>query len=224
MKTIRKVIIYALAVVAAYLAIGYLLHLVLFPEKKPDVATYFKTGQVYFSDAEGVAQKVLKQGDGIVYCDLEVHPFSPGPPKHIHTEFDEHFEIKNGELSIWVDGEVKKIKPGEVIHIPKGTPHKPFNETADTIYLAKAFPLPEHFAFGLSQVYGLMDHHPDFGKMPAMIFMMAPLQRSGFDSFLVEGPPIPIQKLINFLVTPAARLMGYGSYYEAYDINRIGSK
>jgi mannose-6-phosphate isomerase-like protein (cupin superfamily) len=221
MKTIKKTIIYAITLIAVYLMIGYLFHLVIFPEKKPDVTTYFKRGQVYYSKAEGFAQKVAKQENGFVYCDLEVHPYAPGPPIHIHTRFDETFEISNGEMSIWVDGEIRKINPGEAVHIPKGTPHKPFNETADTIYLKKEFPLPEHFAFGLSQVYSLMDYHPDFGKMPTMVFLMAPIQQSGFDSYLYEGPPVPVQKLINFLVTPAARLMGFRSYYEEYNIDNI---
>lgn len=219
MKTFKKTLLYALAVIAVYLMIGYLFHLVIFPEKKPGVATYFKQGQEFYSKAEGVAQKVARQENGFVYCDLEVHPFAPGPPKHIHTGFDESFEIRNGELSIWVDGEIKRIKPGEVVHIPKGTPHKPFNESADTIHLKKEFPLPEQFAFGLSQVYGLMDHHPDFGKMPAMVFIMAPIQQSGFDSYLAEGPPVPIQKVMNFLITPTARLMRFRSYYDEYNIN-----
>ena len=219
MKTIKKTIIYVVGIIAVYLIIGYLFHLVIVPEKKPGVTTYFKGGQTFYSKAEGVLQTVAKQENGLVYCDLEVQPFAPGPPMHIHTHFDETFEIENGELSIWVNGEIKRITPGEVVHIPKGTPHKPFNETPDTIHVKKEFPLPEHFAFGLSQVYGLMDHHPDFGKMPAMIFMMAPINQSGFDSYLAEGPPVPIQKTINFLVTPAARLMGFKSYYKEYNIN-----
>ncbi len=219
MNTIKLSIIYVVGGLAVYLIIGYLFHLVIFPEKKPRVTTYFKDGQTFYSKAEGIAQKIVKQENGFVYSELEVHPFAPGPPMHIHTSFDETFEIGNGELSIWVNGEIKKITPGEVVHVPKGTPHKPFNETSDTIHLKKEFPLPEHFAYGLSQVYGLMDYHPDFGKMPAMIFMMAPIQQSGFDSYLAEGPPVPVQKAINFLVIPAARLMGYKTYYEEYNIN-----
>ncbi len=221
MKTFRKVIIYTIAVIAGYLTIGYLFHLVIFPENKPDVTTYFKEGQVYYSKAEGFRQTVVQQENGVVHCKLEVHPLAPGPPKHIHTTFDEYFEIENGELSIWVNGEIKRIQPGEIIHIPKGTPHKPFNETSDTIRLKKEFPLPEQFAFSLSQIYGLMDHAPDFGKMPSTIFILAPIHQAGFDSYLAEGPPVLIQKLIAFVFTPAARLMGYGSYYEEYDMNKM---
>ncbi|MGC4234291.1 MAG: cupin domain-containing protein, partial [Niabella sp.] len=115
---------------ASYLIIGTLFHRVLFPEKKPDVATWFKPGQKLYSKTEGFCQTVIKQENGYVHCMLEMEPYAAGPPKHIHTGFDETFQIENGELTVWVDGTTRKVRPGEVLHIPKGTPHKPYNETA----------------------------------------------------------------------------------------------
>jgi hypothetical protein len=80
-------------------------------------------------------------------------------------------------------------------------------------------PFPEDFAFSLVQVYGLMDNEPDFGNLPKTLFMLAPIQYgNGFDSYPAEGPPIFVQKLTSFFLAPAARLMGYKSYYEEYDI------
>jgi len=218
-KFLKMILIYVASLIAGYLIIGYFLHLVVFPEKKPEVSTYFKPGQIFESKAEGFRQTVVRQENGLVYCALEIAPYAPGPPKHIHTGFDETFEVKNGELSIWVDGETKKIGPGESFSIPKGTPHQIFNETADTIHLKGAIPFPEKFAFGLIQIYGLMDNEPDFGKLPRTLFMLAPLYQSGFDSYIADGPPVFVQKLTSFLIAPAARLMGYRSYYERYDIS-----
>ena len=220
MNRLKKMIIYVLIAFTVYLAVGYFLHLVIFPEDKPEISTYFRKGDTFYSEAEGFYQTVASQKEGKVYCNLIVAPFAPGPPKHIHTEFDEYFEVKNGELSIWVDGEIKKIKPGNVVHIPKGIPHKPFNETADTIHIKEDFPMPEKFAFLLSQIYGLMDNHPDFGKMPTMLFMLSPIHFAGFDSYLVEGPPVLIQKTMAFILTPISRLLGYKSYYKQYDVSR----
>lgn len=220
MNRLKKITLIVLIAITGYLAVGYLLHLVVFPEKKSEISDYFHKRHEFKSEAEGFYQEVVAQQDGLVYCNLVVSPFAPGPPKHIHTGFDEYFEVQNGELSVWVDGDIKRVKPGEVVHIPKGTPHQPFNETADTIYLKESFAMPEKFAFHLSQIYGLMDHHPNFGQMPAMVFMLAPLHVAGFDSFLYEGPPVFIQKLSSYLMTPIARLMGYKSYYEQYDVRR----
>lgn len=220
-KKLKKTAMYFMIIFGGYLAIGYLLHLIIFPEKKPDISTYFQPGDVFYSKAEKASQRVVKQENGFVYCESTLEPFAPGPPVHIHTNFDEVFEISNGELSMLVNGEVKKIRPGQSLHIPKGTPHKPFNETADTIRMKGSTAFPEVFAFNLAQVYGLLDNDPTFGKSIGTMFQMSLLNQAGFDSYL-DKPSVAIQKVTSFLLTPAIRLFGYKSYYSAYDIkNRI---
>jgi mannose-6-phosphate isomerase-like protein (cupin superfamily) len=217
-KISKKATMYILIIVTAYLSIGYLFHLVIFPENKPEVSTYFKPGQQFYSKAEGFRQTVVKQENGHVFCSLEIEPFAGGPPKHIHTRFDEFFEISNGELTVWVDGEIKKIHPGEKLFIPKGTPHKPYNETADTIHVKGPIDFPENFAYCLPQVYGVVDKMPGFAKPPKTALQMALFSQAGFDSYLVDGPPVFMQKTMSFLLTPLARLAGYKSYYKDYDV------
>ena len=209
---------YLLIFIGAYLLVGNLLHRVVFREKHPDISRHFKPGQEFYSKTEGFLQKVTKQENGFVYGTLEAEPFAAGPPKHIHDGFDEIFEIENGELTIWVDGEVKKLHPGEKLLIPKGTPHKPYNETGETIRLKGSFAFPEKFAFYLQQVYGFMDNNPNFMNSPKTLFQMSLLQPAGFDSYIADGPPVFIQKAMGFVVSPLARLLGYRSYNEHYDI------
>ena len=212
---------YFIIALSAYLAIGYLLHSVIFPEKKPGISTYFRPGDVFYSKAEKVRQTVIKQENGFVYCTADIDPFAPGPPEHIHTDFDEVFEITNGELSMLVNGEVKKIRPGQKLLIPKGVPHKPFNETADTIHTKGMIAFPEKFAFYLAQVYALLDNDPTFGKSAATMFQMSLLNQEGFDSYLAH-PPLFMQRVMAFLLTPGTRLFGYKSYYPEYDFRARG--
>ena len=218
---LKKTVMYAAIALVAYLAIGYLFHLVIFPEKKPDVATYFKPGQVFKSTVENLTQRVIKHENGMVYCEASLGAHAPGPPTHIHTDFDEQFEVENGELSVWLDGKVVKIKPGEKLFIPRGTPHKPFNDTDEEIHLKGTVAFPETFAFYLTQVYGILDNDPNFGKNPHTAFQMTVLGQAGFDSYLADGPPVAIQKLTGFLLTPALRLAGYKSFYPEYDIRNL---
>jgi mannose-6-phosphate isomerase-like protein (cupin superfamily) len=211
---------YFLIFISTYLIIGNLLHRVVFREKHPDISAYFKPGQEFYSKAERFRQKVIKQENGLVYCTLDAEPFAPGPPKHIHDGFVEIFEIENGELTIWVNGEIKKLHPGEKVIIPKGTPHKPYNETADTIRVKGSFAFPEKFAFYLQQMYWYVDNNPEIMKSPKAILQMSLLQPAGFDTYIADGPPVFVQKAMGFVVGPLARLLGYRSYYEQYDINR----
>lgn len=209
---------YVLIFLAGYLAIGYLFHLVIFPEKKPALANYFTPGKVIYSKAEKVRQTIVKHENGLVYCSAELDAFAPGPPKHIHTDFDETFEVENGELSVWVNGEVKKLHPGQKLLVPKGTPHKPYNETGETIRVKGSVAFPEKFAFNLFQIYGVMDKDPGIIHSPKIVFQMALFQQAGFDSYMQDGPPIFAQKTLGFLLAPLARLMGYKSYYGEEDI------
>jgi mannose-6-phosphate isomerase-like protein (cupin superfamily) len=217
-KILKKTAMYFVIVIAVYLVIGYLLHAVVFPEKKPDISAYFKAGDIFYSKTERIKQTVVRQENGFVYCSASIEPFAPGPPEHVHTDFDEDFEITNGELSMLVNGEVKKLRPGQKLHIPKGTPHKPFNQTADTIYTKELVAFPEKFAFHLVQVYGLMDNE-NLGKSSGTMLQMSLMNCAGFDSYMA-GPPIFMQKTLGFVLAPATRLLGYKSYYPAYDIRR----
>lgn len=202
-----------LLITTSYLVVGYLFHLVIFPEKKPEVEGWFKPGQVFYSKKEGFRQIVIRQENGFVHCKTEVEPFAPGPPKHIHTDFDEVFQVANGELTVWVDGEVKKVRPGETLRIPKGTPHQPFNETGHTIRIKGTIAFPEKFAFNLVQVYRDIDKRPNLNPTADLAFQMMVFQQNGFDAYMVEGPPIGVQKFSAFLLTPALRLAGYKSYH-----------
>jgi len=216
-KIIKKTAMYLLVGIAFYIVAGNLFHRIIFPEKKPGIATWFKPGQQLYSKTEGFRQTVIKQENGYVHCTLEMEPYAAGPPKHIHTGFDETFQIENGELTVWVNGGIHKIRPGEVLPIPKGVPHKPYNETGDTIRLKGAFAFPEKFAFNLAQAYGVMDDQPGFEQAPDIAFRMALFQTNGFDSYIADGPPVFIQKAMGFALAPALRLFGYRSYYKKYD-------
>jgi mannose-6-phosphate isomerase-like protein (cupin superfamily) len=217
-KMLKKTAMYSLLFFAAYLAIGYLLHALVFAEQKPEISNYFEPGDTFYSKTEKIKQTVVKQENGLVYCSASIEPFAPGPPEHVHNDFDETFEISNGELSLLVSGEVKKIRPGQKLHIPKGTPHKPFNETADTIYTNTLVAFPEKFAFHLVQVYALMDHE-GLGKSKNPLLQMSLMNHAGFDSYIAEAP-VPMQKILGFVLVPAARLLGYKTYYPEYDIRK----
>ena len=210
--------VYLIMIIAVYLAIGYLFHLVIFRESKPKVSNYFRPDDRFYSKAEGFRQYVEKQENGHVYCFTEIQPLAEGPPRHIHSTFDEVFEVVNGRLSVWVDGEIKEMGPGERLVVPKGTPHKPYNSTAETIRMKGTIAFPESFAYHLPQVYGILEESPEFAYSPGMLLQMALFNTSGFDSYIADGPPLAVQKITVFMLTPLARLLGYKSYYSKYDI------
>ena len=212
----KKVLLIVAGVFAAYLLFGNLAHYIIFPEDQPDIYTYFQPGDHFVSEWEGIEQTVVRREGDRLFIDLLIRPHSPGPPEHIHTDFEEVFEVTSGTLSILVNGEKYILHPGEPITIPPGTPHKPFNETDSVgIVSSETLSLPLDFAVYLSQVYGYLDASPENDEMPGVMLQMS-LFNQHFDSWLADGPPIAIQKTMGFLVRPLARLVGYKNYYPEY--------
>lgn len=196
-----------------YLAIGYLFHLVIFPETKPDPDSYFEPGDVIKSETQRNKIKVLSKGNDHLRLELTFYPGAEGPPPHIQTEWDEKYKVLSGELSLLLDGEEKKLAPGDEITIPRGIPHKPSNPSDETVVCEVI--MPAQFVLYLGQAYGYMDEDEKNAQPPRMIFQMAMLNQY-FDSYLGEGPPVWVQKVLNFLLIPLARLLGYKSFYEKY--------
>jgi quercetin dioxygenase-like cupin family protein len=54
-------------------------------------------------------------------------PAGKPPPPHLHPEQDESFEVLAGTLTARMDGDERKLEPGDTLAIPKGTPHQMWN-------------------------------------------------------------------------------------------------
>ncbi|MBS1879238.1 MAG: cupin domain-containing protein [Actinobacteria bacterium] len=47
----------------------------------------------------------------------------PGPPLHVHPEFDELFYVLDGELSLRIGERTETVGAGGVAFVPRGVPH-----------------------------------------------------------------------------------------------------
>ncbi|HLM02620.1 MAG TPA: cupin domain-containing protein [Pyrinomonadaceae bacterium] len=221
-QKIKRILLWKLLIITGYLIGGIIFHHYLFPPAKPEYASYFKPGDKFHSHWEAVEQTVLSQKDGWLVMNCVLGPKAAGPPVHIHENFDETFFVKQGVLSVLLNGEKKTVRAGEKIHIPKGTPHKPFNETDLPVVIENADgegTFPVEFGYHLSQFYAVVD---DLGENPSYFKLIMQLSVYGeeMDSWLADAPSIGVQKAMRFTLAPTARLLGYKNYYEEYRTER----
>jgi len=211
LNIMKKKIMFLFASIIGYFVLGGILFNHVFKPAKPDFAAFFKEHSHFGSHVEGFSQEIKKVENDWVYCRVEMQAFAAGPPEHIHESFDELFRVEKGTATMLVNGEKKILKAGESILIPKGTPHKPFNETNEVVILEdptnQIASMPACFAYGLSALYPEMDKIGDV-KSPKKLLALA-AQGNGFDTWSSEAP-IPAQKVIRWLLGPTARWMGYG--------------
>ena len=109
MKTTKKLLVVFLLLVTLYLLTGYVLGVIDDHSIIPEISGYFQPGDTFRSDAEGLTQRVIRQENGKVFCDVILDPYAPGPPKHIHTGFDETFKAGEKGLFVLVDNDTLYI-------------------------------------------------------------------------------------------------------------------
>lgn len=207
---IRKIMIYIFGFIFIYFIVGGLIFNHLLSPQTPDYQSYFNQNSVFESNVEGFLQEVKKVENGWLHLKVTMKAQAPGPPEHIHENFDEYFVVEKGTASILVNGQKHLLKAGEHLVIPKGTPHKPFNETDDVVIFNdtsnKHPTMPYTFGYSLSKLYPNMDKYG--ANSPKILMQLAGLGNQA-DTWVAQAP-IPVQKAIRWLLGPTARLWGYG--------------
>lgn len=62
--------------------------------------------------------------DDVLEVEATYGPATKPPPRHLHPEQDERFEVLAGELRVRHGDQELTLGPGDVIEIPRGTAHQ----------------------------------------------------------------------------------------------------
>jgi len=80
-------------------------------------------GESLVGGAIAIRLRSEQTGGRIAMLEQQIPAGFPGPPLHVHPEFDETFYILEGSLTLRVDDQVAVADPGTVAFVPRGTPH-----------------------------------------------------------------------------------------------------
>ncbi len=135
-----------------------------------------------------------------------------GTPEMVHTFQDESFEVLSGSLNLLVGGQERRLEAGESLVVPKGTPHKWWNESDEEAHVLIEFRPAGRMEEFLVNFYGLCS---DKGGLPN------PLQLAVlFNEHLNEGhltkPPLFVQKVMFGVLAVVGRLLRYKAHYPRY--------
>jgi mannose-6-phosphate isomerase-like protein (cupin superfamily) len=203
-----------------YLVVGYFFHRVVFPEYKPGLYGYFEPGDVLYSKAEGVRETVLLQLNGHIIMARELQPNTQGGQLHVHQAFDEMYEASEKPVQMQIGKHLFILMPGEKILVRRGVPHRLFNDTdsAVVVFVAESG-VPVQYAVYLNQLYCFLDESSGNNGRFRSLMQMSMFSQY-LDSYPIKRTPVTLQKFLYFLLRPAARLIGFKSYYEKYSIVR----
>jgi mannose-6-phosphate isomerase-like protein (cupin superfamily) len=135
-------------------------------------------------------------------------PTGVAEPLHVHPKQVTRAQVVSGSLRFAVNGQERRLGPGDAITIPAGTPHQFWNDgDEDAVAIQEARPAlgtEEFFVtyFALAQA-GELDER---GKPSLLQF--ATLGPMFADEIRLVSPPWPVQRLTCALLAPIARLRG----------------
>jgi mannose-6-phosphate isomerase-like protein (cupin superfamily) len=144
------------------------------------------------------------------------HSCSTEPPSHHHPFQTEEFTIVQGEMNIRLNGMVRELKEGDVLRIPKNTPHSMWNSKAlPAVVNWRVMPALETEML-LKNMTGLaVDGKTNARGMPGTLQLALTANRFS-DELRLSGIPFIVQKLIFILLTPLALLRGLRAVYAKY--------
>jgi mannose-6-phosphate isomerase-like protein (cupin superfamily) len=201
-----------------YVLTGALLHYWVFPEPSPGPSSQPAAGDEIVNRLSGERLVFLRTGceTGGSYTENELH-LQPGgavPKAHIHLNEDETFEIVSGHLTLMENGRELVLGPGDSHTVPKGVAHQPFNRGSEPVVARVRITPAGRMDLMLAQVHGFLTEKAT-PRTEWEWFMQAMLYSAYYGTYLAQ-PPVTVQKLLSFLVSPTARLLGYRSWYPAY--------
>jgi len=100
-------------------------------------------------------QRILRQAPVAADEDLRVEPllesgefsayllqFRTGERRHIHRAHDQTFIVYRGQGEIYINDHRRVCRPGDVFHIPRGTPHYCVNTGSEPLVVVNLFTPP----------------------------------------------------------------------------------
>jgi mannose-6-phosphate isomerase-like protein (cupin superfamily) len=161
-----------------------------------------------------VFTKTAQQTGGEVFeLEVFIRAGAPGTPEMVHSLQDESFKILSGSLDFRIGGQERRLKAGESLLIPKGTPHNWWNERDEEAHalveIRPALRSEEFFA----NLYGLCSEK---GALPNLLQLGVLIDEHKDEGSYLTKPPLLVQKVMFGVLAPVGRLLGYKAHYPKY--------
>lgn len=142
--------------------------------------------------------------------------FSKEPAAHYHPFQVEDFIILSGQLTVRIDKQVKILKQGDTLHIPKNKVHAMWNNSNEkTVVNWKVQPAMNTENL-LETASGLANDGKTNANGIPNIFQVALMSIKYSAVFRLASPPFIIQKILFFVLAPFSYLFGYKPSYKNY--------
>jgi quercetin dioxygenase-like cupin family protein len=153
-------------------------------------------------------------GGELLQMDVYFQPGAFVAAEHIHPLQEERFEVIVGTLHGRVAGKELSSGPGEIIVVPRGTPHVWWNSGDDELHVFVEVRPALRFESFFETFFGLAQDgkvNPKTG-LPNP-FQLALMMRTYRNELILARPPRLVQTLLFGVLASIGRLLGYKGEY-----------
>ena len=153
-------------------------------------------------------------GGELLQMDVYFQPGAFVAAEHIHPLQEERFEVIVGTLRGRVAGKELSSGPGEIIVVPRGTPHVWWNSGDDELHVFVEVRPALRFESFFETFFGLAQD----GKVSPKTglpnpFQLALMMRTYRNELVLARPPRLVQTLLFEVLASIGRLLGYKGEY-----------
>lgn len=161
-------------------------------------------------------QTAADTSGALLEMETTYQPSRHEPPVHYHPVQSEHFTVVSGQLTVNLEGKIKILNRGDILHIPPRTVHSMWNESGRvTVVNWKVRPALNTELF-LETMIGLAnDGKTDATGKPALLQLTATANRYS-RVFRLGRPPFFLQRMLFALLLPFSCIFGYRADYQKY--------
>jgi|SRR5688572_23776819 quercetin dioxygenase-like cupin family protein len=168
----------------------------------------------------GLDIRFLKTGNETNGLLLEMeavyHARSQEPVLHYHPAQEEDFTILSGELTVRIHNEMRILRAGDKLHVPRGIKHAMWNNSDGKTRVNWKVSPAKNTEWFLETASGLARDGKLNEKGMPHILQVALMANRFSGIFRLVKPPFVIQKIVFTVLSPIAWISGYRATYKKY--------
>jgi quercetin dioxygenase-like cupin family protein len=165
-------------------------------------------GQEIFNPRTGQRMRFAHIGDDELRIDSVNPPTTEREPEHVHPKQESGADVRSGALVFEIEGERRRVGPGESVVIPPNTPHCFWNESEEEARSVQFFRPALDIAAFFETYFELArgGQLKEGGDIPLIrVAVMVPEFR---DEIRLTRPAWPLVRAVSAVLRPVARLRG----------------
>lgn len=177
-------------------------------------------GKTMLNTKTGIETKFLQTaketGGQLLEMETSYPARSHKPPPHYHPFQEEDFIILSGEMTVRIDGQLRILRQGDTLHIPRNQVHAMWNHTDQkTVVNWKVRPALDTEYF-MEIATGLANDGKMSAKGKPNLLQTAVLMNRFSAVFRLTKPPYAVQRVMFGILGLFARAKGYRGWHGSY--------